>query len=388
MSAASSDLRRSLPAVIGSLVCVHACMGAIRVAASLVLLQQGYPEWTVGLLMSMFAVAPILISMWAGRQADRHGLHRTLNIGVLMALAAGVVAVIDQGPAALAVAGFLSGGAVSVAAVGIQREAGRMARDSHDLKRVFSWVALGPALSNSLAPAVVGVLIDHAGYRTAFVFAAALPLLAWLLGRRVPRQPLAATGSGGRAAVQRPALELLRDPAFRGLLLCNLAMSATWDSHSFVVPVLGHSRGLSASNIGFVLGAFAVAATLVRLVISRFADRLDEGRALRAAMSMAVVVSLVYAWLPGAAGMALGSALLGVALGSVQPMILATLHQLTPPDRHGQALGLRMLVTNATTVGMPLGFGALAGATAAAAPLWLMAALVAAALWPARRIGR
>lgn len=386
--AQATDLRRAFPAVIAALVCVHASMAATRVAASLVLLQQGYGEWTVGLLLSLFAVAPIALSLWAGHQADRHGLHRTLAIGVAMGSAGACVAVATHHPVALGIAALASGGAIAVAAVGIQREAGRMARGSHDLKRVFSWVALGPALSNAVAPVTVGLLIDHAGYRVAFAFAAVLPLAAWALAQRVPRQTPTPDAATGPAAPPRRAFELLRLPAFRLLLLCNLAMAACWDAHSFVVPVLGHARGLSASSIGIVLGAFAVAATVVRLVILRYADRLDEGRSLRAAMVLAALTSAVYGWLPAPLGMVAGSAVLGLALGSVQPIVLASLHQVTPPDRHGQALGLRMLVTNGATVGMPLGFGLLAGVAGAAAPLWLMAAVVALALRPAQRIGR
>lgn len=387
MSGAPASLRSALPAVIGALVCVHACMASTRMAASLVLLQQGYAEWTVGLLQSLFAVAPIVLSLWAGRQADLHGLHRTLGIGAAMGTAGALVAVVSHHPLALALAALLTGGAVSIAAVGIQREAGRMAEDGHDLKRVFSWVALGPALSNALSPVIVGVMIDHAGYRLAFAFAAALPLLAWAWGRKVPRAAAPMPGSSGPSP-PAPALELLRRPAFRDLLLCNLAMAASWDAHSFVVPVLGHARGLSASSIGLVLGAFALAATVVRLGITRYAHRLDEGRALRHAMALAAATSVIYAALPGTWGMAAGSALLGVALGSVQPMILARLHQVTPAHRHGQALGLRMLTTNVATLAMPVGFGALAAATVAAAPLWLMAGVLVAALRPAQRVGR
>jgi hypothetical protein len=78
--------------------------------------------------------------------------------------------------------------------------------------------------------------------------------------------------------------------------------------------------------------------------------------------------------------------LLGVALGSVQPMVMATLHQAAPPDRHGQAIALRMFFTNAATIAMPVGFGLLAVATTNAAPMWLMAAMLVAARWPARRL--
>ena len=137
-----------------------------------------------------------------------------------------------------------------------------------------------------------------------------------------------------------------------------------------------------------LLVSVAVAATLVRLAIVRFARHLDELKALRAAMGLATAVLVVYAWLPGAPGMMLGSALLGLALGSVQPMIMTTLHQVTPSDRHGQALGLRMLVINGATIAMPIGFGLLASAAVAAAPMWMMAGLLVAAQWPARALGR
>ncbi len=58
--------------------------------------------------------------------------------------------------------------------------------------------------------------------------------------------------------------------------------------------------------------------------------------------------------------------------------------RVTPPERHGQALGLRMLFTNATSVLMPVGFGSAAALLGTAAPLWLMAALGVLA-WPTTR---
>jgi len=382
---APSSLRRAFPAVIATLIAVHASMAVTRVAASLWVLNQGYGEWTVGVLLSLFAVAPIALSLWAGRQADRHGFHRPVGIGAAMALAGALATLLFQNLWTIAFACLLCGGAVSVAAVAIQREAGLMAEDPAELKRVFSWVALGPALSNALAPVAAGLLIDHWSFRAAFGLAVLLPLLSWGLALRVPRH--APRGQHGQGQ-SRPAWDLLRRPALRNLLLLNVVLSACWDSHSFVVPVVGHAKGLSASSIGLVLGSFAVAATVVRLAIVRWAQHLDELKALRGAMVVATVMLAVYAWLPGTLGLMIGSALLGTALGSVQPMILATLHQVTPPERHGQALGLRMLATNGATIAMPLGFGLLASAAAVAAPMWLMASLLVLAQWPAREIGR
>lgn len=382
-AAAPKDLRKSFPAVIATLIAVHACMAVTRVASSLWVLKQGYGEWTVGLLLSLFAVAPILLSLWAGRLADKHGFHRPVGLGVLLAFGGALVAVSLQTVWALGLSCLASGGAVAVAAVAIQREAGLMADDPSQLKKVFSWVALGPAVSNAVAPVITGLLIDHLSFRAAFAFAVLLPVLAWALALRVPRHPPATAAPGTKV---QPAWDLLKQPALRRLLLVNIVLSASWDSHSFVVPVVGHARELSASSIGLVLGSFAVAATVVRLAIVRWATHLNELKALRGAMLLAMGMLAVYAWLPGTPGLMVGSAVLGIALGSVQPMVLSMLHQVTPPDRHGQALGLRMLTVNSATVAMPLGFGLLASVTGAAAPMWLMASLLLAAQWPARSL--
>jgi MFS family permease len=380
---AHKHLRHAFPWLIATMICVHACMATTRVTASLWVLNQGYGEASVGMLLSLFAVAPIALSLWAGRLADRHGFHRPMGVGVAMAFVGALLALLIPQLWAIATGCLLCGGAVAVAAVALQREAGLMAEAPGELKRIFSWMALGPAMSNAVSPILAGVLIDLVGMWAAFAFATVLPVVAGLLARKVPPNPPAVLTKSFR---ERAAWDLFRLPAYRRLLVVNLALSAGWDAHSFVVPVVGHDRGLSASSIGLVLGSFAVAATVVRLAIVRFADDIDEARAVRAAMTLAMLTFIAYAWLPGTLGLMCGSALLGVALGSVQPMILAMLHRATPPERHGQALGLRMLTVNGATVAMPMGFGMLAAATALAAPMWVMAAALLAAQWPARKL--
>ncbi|WP_077035246.1 MFS transporter [Pelomonas sp. KK5] len=377
-------LERGFHWLILSLVGVHACMAVTRVTAALWLLHHGYGEWTVGALISLSAAGPVLLSLWAGRQADAHGLHRPLAIGAGLGLAGALLALAWPSPWTLAPAALLCGSAVGIMAVAIQREAGLMGEDAGELKRVFSWVALGPAFSNATAPVIAGLIIDAAGERAAFAFAALLPFAAWRLGRMVPRRPARGHGEGPQR--KHAAWGLLKMDGLRNLLLLNVVLTACWDAHSFVVPVVGHAKGLSASSIGLVLGAFAAAAVIVRLVIARWAARIDEMLVLRGAMALVTVVMLVYAWLPGTAGLLIGSSLLGLALGSYQPMILSALHQVTPADRHGQALGLRMLVSSGMSMTMPMGFGLLASGTVAFAPLWLMAGLAAAAQWPAHQV--
>ena len=86
-------------------------------------------------------------------------------------------------------------------------------------------------------------------------------------------------------------------------------------------------------------------------------------------------------WMMGAC-----ATLLGLTLGSVQPMIMTTLHQLTPNDRHGEAIALRSMTINFSSALMPLLFGALGALVGASALFWLMGAVVGAGSWPARRV--
>jgi MFS family permease len=75
-------------------------------------------------------------------------------------------------------------------------------------------------------------------------------------------------------------------------------------------------------------------------------------------------------------GMASLSVLLGVALGSVQPMIMSTLHQITPAHRHGEALALRSMAINASSVLMPVLFGSLGALVGVGAVFWVVGGVV------------
>ena len=77
-----------------------------------------------------------------------------------------------------------------------------------------------------------------------------------------------------------------------------------------------------------------------------------------------------------ALALALCSVLLGFALGSVQPMILSTLHQITPTHRHGEALGLRMMTINGSSVIMPTLFGTLGTLIGISGVFWIVGSAV------------
>jgi MFS family permease len=360
-------------------------MAGLRMAAPLLALKQGYSALAVGLLMALFALTQVFLALPAGRYADRHGLRRPIAFSVIAAIGGTALAALFPVFPVLCLAALLSGGATGSASIALQRHVGRAARDATELKQVFSWLSIGPATSNFLGPLVAGLLIDHvgewlggapgdlAGYRSAFLLMALLPLCSWWLVRRTPDLPsVPVDESVGR----RRAWDLLRDPMMRRLLLVNWFLSSCWDVHTFVLPVLGHERGYSASTIGMLLGSFALAATVVRLVMPWLAERLSESMVIGGAMLATGVLFAIYPFMPTALSMGVCSVLLGFVLGSVQPMIMSTLHQITPADRHGEALGLRLMSLNGSSVLMPLLFGSIGAVVGVSLVFWVVGAMV------------
>jgi MFS family permease len=381
----------TLLALIGGQIALHSCMAGVRMAAPLQALNEGHAAWAVGVLLGLFAAAPIALAMSAGRLADRHGYHRPLRIAVALEVVGGVCAVLSSVLAgvgafiALCVAAMLTGAGANFGLIVIQRTAGRMARDATELKRVFSWLGLAPALSNVVGPVLAGTLIDFGGFRLAFVVLAALPLASLAWARRVPVE---VRDAAAPRPVQRSSWRLLETPGFGRLLLVNWLLSSSWDVHSFVVPILGHERGFSASAIGLVLGVFATSVAVIRLAIPVLAHRLKESQVLMAAMIGVALVFAVYPFARTAWLMGVCAVVLGLALGAVQPMIMTTLHQITPDDRHGEAIALRSMAINLSSALMPLAFGFAGAAFGASVLFWLMGSAVAAGSFAARGVGR
>jgi MFS family permease len=368
--------------VIGAQVCLHATMAGMRLATPLLALQQGYSAAAVGVLISLFALTQVFLALPAGRFADRHGFKRPLWLSVVAAVVgAGLVVIFPVFPV-MCLAALLTGGATGATVIALQRHVGRSATNPTQLKRVFSWLAIAPAVANFVGPFLAGMLIDHAGrapadmlaFRISFGVMAALPILCWLLARGAHEQPPAPPVAG---AVPTRAWDLLREPMFRRLLFVNWLQSSSWDVHAFVLPILGHDRGISASVIGSILGAFAIAAAAIRVILPVIASRASERNVILASTAVTALVFAVYPLLDSAWTMGICSVVLGFALGAVQPMVMSMLHQITPHARHGEALGLRLMTINASSVAMPMLFGSLGALIGIAGVFWVVGGVVA-----------
>lgn len=379
---------RVIVALIVGQLGLHAAMAGLRMATPLQALRAGASPWTVGVLLALFAAAPVLLALHAGRLADRWGYHRPVRLAAWAAIAgmgAALLSVRLQGWSALAaqcVAATLTGCAANMGMLTIQRTAGLAARDPTERMRVFSWLGVAPSFSNVVGPVAAGLMIDASGFGGAYLLLMALPLATLASVRHVPALPGAAPA--GRDAGR--AWDLLAVPGLKPLLAVNWLFSTCWDVHAFAVPVLGHERGFSASTIGFILGTFTLGVTAVRLAVPLLAHRIQALTVLQGALIGTASVFMLYPLASSPWSMGACAALLGLTLGVAQPMVMTTLHQLTPDGRHGESLAFRSMTINASSTLMPLLFGALGTAVGAAALFWTVGGLVGAGAWLPRRL--
>ena len=361
-------------------------MAGTRMASPLLALKLGYGALEVGSLLALFSLMQVFLAIPAGRYADRHGLKRPVGIALLFAVSGALAAVLWPRFEVLCLTALCMGGATGSASIALQRHVGRAAHGATELKRVFSWLAIGPAISNFFGPVLAGLLIDHAGiwlggaaadttgFRVALLLMALLPLLTWLWIRHTQELPPVVHPEG----MAKPQVwHLLREPLMQRLLLVNWLLSSCWDVHTFVVPVLGHERAFSASVIGAILGSFAVAAACVRVAMPLLAAHLKEWVVVTSAMLVTALLFAIYPLMHTPLAMGCCSVLLGLALGSVQPMIMSTLHQITPHAVHGQALGLRLMSINLSSVLMPMLFGTAGMVVGVSVVFWTVGAAVA-----------
>ncbi len=365
--APASPLRLILLLAIG-----HASFGGARLAISLQALHLQASALTVGLLMSLLMLVPTFVAVHVGRWVDRAGYVRPTVLALGGLVAGELAAALLPSLAGLAVASMVVGSSFMLGHVAVNNAIGHIA-GAAGRTRAFGFMAVGFSLSALAGPMLAGAAIDWVGYRWAFVLLALLPVLAGLLLLRPPVMPRQAHAAVVNA---RGVTDLLRLPPLRAVLMVSAMISAGWDLFTFLVPLHGARSGLSATAIGLVAGAFGVGSAAVRVALPWIARRVPEWKLLGAALALSGLGYFLFPFCVTVGTMLPLSLALGVVLGCGQPVVMSLLHVTAPPERTGEAVGLRAAITSLGQTVLPLAFGAFGTALGMLPLFWAAAALL------------
>lgn len=317
-------------------------------------------------------LVPTFASVHVGRWVDRAGYVRPTTLALAGILLGEAVAVVFPTLWGLAVAALLVGTAFMQAHVAVNNAIGHVA-GAGGRTRAFGLMAVGFSLSALAGPMLAGAAIDLVGYRWAFAILAVLPVLAALLLRQAPAMPRLDRAPQAR---EGSVMDLLRLPPLRAVLLVSAIVSAGWDLFTFLVPLHGANSGLSATAIGLVAGAFGLGSATVRLALPWIARRVSEWKLLGGALVLSALGYVAFPFSTTVATMLPLALALGVVLGCGQPVIMGLLHVTAPPERTGEAVGLRTAITSFGQTVLPLAFGAFGSALGMLPLFWAIAALM------------
>ena len=336
-------------------VCCQTCMKGSRILVSLFAIDLGASTFEIGALIALYGFCPLFLAIYAGKLSDRLGDRLPMALGTL-GVGSGLLApyLLGSLPVLFVSAGLI-GAAFIFFQVSLQNLIGSMG-GSDDRARNYSISSLGAAISSFLAPVLSGIWIDQYGYGTTYGI---LSVLAGVTAVCVLVSPFVSVRGREKTRVRRgeSIWDLLRNATLRRSLIVSGVIITGVNLYSFYMPIYGHGIGLSASRIGVVMGSYAVAAFVIRIIMPAMVRIYEEDRILTGCLVLSGAAYLLFPFsqnLPTLIGL---SFVLGLGLGCGQPLSIMMTYNASPEGRSGEALGLRLTSNKGIQVAVPLLFG-------------------------------
>ena len=218
-------------------ILAHTAFNGSRMLVSLYAIHLHASPFTVGALLSSFALLPMLLAVSAGRLIDRVGARWPM-FAASLAVALGVLLpFVWPRLATLYAASTLIGTGFMLFHVAVNQVVGALGR-AEERAANFSWLALGFSVSSSLGPLVTGFAIDAIGHVRTFLLLFLFPLVpmivTWLNRPALPR----AKERRADADTSR-VMDLLRNRALRRVFIASGLLNMAWDLYTFVIPIYG-----------------------------------------------------------------------------------------------------------------------------------------------------
>ena len=349
-----------------------------RVTCSLDGLHHGASALEVGVMMALFAFIPALFAIKIGQWIDRVGAKLPILAGLSLTTVAVVIPLFFTadtfGLIPLYVSCSINGLGMICTVVTCQQLVGHVSNAKNRTNN-FAVMAMGYSSASLLAPIASGWFIDHIGHQSAYQFGVGCVIFGSILFLAfqsiIPR-----SWNLPKRKERSSSWELFKIPHVRNVLIASSFMSMAWDLQSFMIPVYGTAIGLSASQVGWLLGAFSGATFFVRLLMPMISKRLSEWRIIACAFGFGTFAYCLFPLFENFYILMCVTFLLGMALGASQPNVMSLLHTETPPGRQGEAIGLRTMLINVCHTVLPLVFGAAGAVVGAGAVFYVVSALM------------
>jgi predicted MFS family arabinose efflux permease len=345
-----------------------------RVAATLFAAELGAGPLQTGIIFALWGLFPFLLSVYAGRLADRFDNRVMMYCGLAGFSASLSLPYFVPGMPALYLSAAAGGAANMIFVVATQNLVGTLA-SAETRTRYFSYYSLGESSAAIAGPVLVGLAIDAFRHAPAFLLLAAVNVvgLVLLLARR---RTIPNPAPHADKKTERSAKDLLALPALRRALLANGLVMTGLDLFALYMPMYTHSLGFSATTIGLIMGAFGAAGVVTRLAIPPLTARWSEHALLSTALALSTCAFVAVPLTSHPVLLGMAAFVLGLGLGCGQPLTMLLSFNAAPPGRSAEAIAMRLAVSYGAHIIIPPTFGVVGAAFGLGPIFWTCAALL------------
>ncbi len=338
----------------------HIGFAGSRVAVSLYALESGASQFTVGVLVALYALGPVSLSIIIGKFADRVAPRLPAIMGTAGLGLALLLPPLFPGLPVLYVTCFILGLCNQLFNIPVEAAVGGIG-GVEKRARNYALISMGFSAASFIGPLVAGFSIDYIGHLQVFVVLASFTvvpmLILWFKLSLLPN-----VGKHGGEDRRGSVLDLWRIPNLRTTVITGSIILSAWDLFQFYLPIYGHSIGLSASAIGAIIGVVSIASFVVRGFIPFLVRKLTEAEILTISMFLAAFAFLLLPFFVNPYALAAIAFLLGLGVGCATPIAMSFIYVLTPRGRIAESMGLRKTINQATHMVVPLIFGSVGSA--------------------------
>ena len=386
--------------LVAAAILSQTALNLVRPLISYKALALGGDAFAVGLISAAFAILPIVVALWMGRQAAKVGRLKPLIMSglTLVALSCWL----------LSLAGGLLPMALASATLGLGHMAFTVAGQSAITRLAgparidasFGWFTASFSVGQLIGPLLAGWLLgqEMAAVGRIDDINRALMLAGWIALLAVPSvlirfasqrpedDPVAATGVKVKPD---SVMTILSQPGVKSNMLSSLALLATVDILVAFLPLMAEDHGIAPSIVGVLLALRAAASILSRMLLTVLLRRWSRDQLVAASLAGAAVGLAVLPFVFDIFWLAALSLIVGgFFLGLGQPVTMALMTQAVRAESRSAALAIRILGNRAGQVLLPATAGLLAAPLGASGAVWMASLLLGALVATASRNNR
>jgi MFS family permease len=341
----------------------------------------------IGFIAATFALFPLFLAVRAGSWIDRWGFFSPIVIGSAGVTIALFLPFLYSAMITLFLSQIFAGISQIFVNISLQNALGmNVPKEKRD--QIFGWFSFAVSGGQFLGPVIIGYSAEQYGLISAFLISGYLSLVPVIVGLMLYQQKKKAAPPlspvPGKQTEKQPdeadqklkMREIIRIKGMHQAILASMLVQFTKDVLLTYFPLYAVARGMSETEIGFILGLQGLSSMFIRIMQGSLLKRFPRRKVLLVSLLSGGLAFGLFTLFPYLGYLSLLAVITGLGLGLAQPLSIVMVVNLSPSGQSGQVLGIRIAGNRLAQIVSPLLFGAIAQVSGIAFVFWACSAIL------------